>query len=92
MADDEDASLSSLSSASALRFQKTRIVALNESLSKVTASYAELKERYAALQRRDEEREDERRRRDKESAKEREDLQRRTREADAAKADVPWSA
>src|SRR6185437_10233897 len=85
---DDDPSLSSLSSASALRFQKTRIVALNDSLSKVTASYAELKERYLALQKRDEEREEERKRKDKEIIKDREELHRKSRDLDTAKADL----
>ena len=85
---DDDPTSSSLSSSSTLRFQKTRIVALNESLTKVTGSYAELKERYTALQRREEEREEERKRRDKEASKQREDRERRSRELDTAKADV----
>ena len=87
-ADDDPSSVSALSSSSALRFQKTRIVALNESLAKLTSSYAELKERYVALQRRDDEREEATRRKEKEWSKDRDERDRKARDLDIARADV----
>ena len=63
-------------------------MALNDSLSALTASYGELKERYQHLQKREEEREEERKRREKEGVKEREELTKRTREVEAGKADI----